>query len=75
MEQPTSPGTSPVELKDCIEELVKFTLESHINQNLGFNLGLSSEFCSYLLKEDQNEGQPISHTTAAAGKKVLNFMC
>ncbi|KAF9679184.1 hypothetical protein SADUNF_Sadunf07G0113700 [Salix dunnii] len=65
MEQPASPGTSPVELKDCIEELVKFNLESHINQNLGFNLGLSREFCSYLLKEDQNEHEPVSHTTAA----------
>ncbi|KAJ6677624.1 RNA-BINDING ASCH DOMAIN PROTEIN [Salix viminalis] len=74
MEQPTSPGTSPVELKDCIEELVKFTLESHINQNLGFNLGLSREFCSYLLKEDQNEHQPISHTTAATdcSRQVLS---
>uniref|UniRef100_A0A6N2MMA6 Uncharacterized protein n=1 Tax=Salix viminalis TaxID=40686 RepID=A0A6N2MMA6_SALVM len=74
MEQPTSPGTSPVELKDCIEELVKFTLESHVNQNLGFNLGLSREFCSYLLKEDQNEHQPISHTTAATdcSRQVLS---
>ncbi|CAK7322659.1 unnamed protein product [Dovyalis caffra] len=71
-EQPTSPGASPVELKECIEELLQFTLESHINQTLGFDLGLSREFCSYLLKEDQNDHHPISHTTTTG---VLELDC
>ncbi|KAJ0034726.1 hypothetical protein Pint_25884 [Pistacia integerrima] len=46
MEQPSSPGTHPVEMKACIEELVKFTLESHINQTLQLDLALSKDFLS-----------------------------
>ncbi|XP_065866811.1 uncharacterized protein [Euphorbia lathyris] len=53
MEQPSSPGRRPVELRDCIEELLNFTLRSHFNQSLGFDLGLSQQFCSYLLQHDQ----------------------
>ncbi|GLU04922.1 hypothetical protein SLE2022_220500 [Rubroshorea leprosula] len=34
MKQSSSPGTTPVKLRDCIEELVKFTLHSQINGTL-----------------------------------------
>ncbi|XP_062107887.1 uncharacterized protein LOC133818826 isoform X2 [Humulus lupulus] len=37
-EGPSSPGTSAVELRDCMEELLKFTLESPID--LGFSPSL-----------------------------------
>ncbi|XP_031271535.1 uncharacterized protein LOC116129926 [Pistacia vera] len=50
MEQPSSPGTNPVEMKECLEELVKFTLESYINQTLQLDLALSKDFCSFLLQ-------------------------
>ncbi|KAK2641906.1 hypothetical protein Ddye_023669 [Dipteronia dyeriana] len=42
-------------LQNCIEELVKFILLSHINQTLDFDLGLSLEFCSGLLKPETND--------------------
>lgn len=35
-----------------MEELVKFTLESYINETLEIDLGLSKAFCSNLLKDD-----------------------
>ncbi|XP_044465327.1 uncharacterized protein LOC123195594 [Mangifera indica] len=50
MEQPSSPGTNPVEISRCIEEIVKFTLESHMKQNLQLDLALSKDFCSFLLR-------------------------
>ncbi|KAK2641913.1 hypothetical protein Ddye_023676 [Dipteronia dyeriana] len=52
MEQSSSPGTNPVEVRQCIEELLKFTLESHLNQTLELDLGFSMDFCSNLLKHD-----------------------
>ncbi|KAK7272004.1 hypothetical protein RJT34_28326 [Clitoria ternatea] len=45
---------SPVELNDCLEELVKFTLNSHSHL-----LNLSSQFCSTLLKNDPSSS--LSH--------------
>ncbi|TXG72785.1 hypothetical protein EZV62_001364 [Acer yangbiense] len=42
-------------LQNCMEELVKFTLLSHINQTLDFNIGLSLEFCSGLLKPEPDD--------------------
>ena len=42
-------------LRDSIGDLLKFTLESHVNQTLEFNLGLSKEFCIDLLEEDPND--------------------
>lgn len=49
MEQPSSPGRSPVDYRKCIEEALKFILESHINQTLELDLGLSKDLCSFLL--------------------------
>ncbi|KAJ6859958.1 hypothetical protein NC651_036322 [Populus alba x Populus x berolinensis] len=42
-------------LRDSIVDLLKFTLESHVNQTLEFNPGLSKEFCIDLLEEDPND--------------------
>ncbi|KAK4566588.1 hypothetical protein RGQ29_002741 [Quercus rubra] len=53
---------SPVNLKDCMEEVVRYTLESHINETLEFDLGLSKSFCSDLLKLDPND--PNTTTTS-----------
>ncbi|KAA3484347.1 Lysine-specific demethylase 5C [Gossypium australe] len=36
-------------LRECIEEVTKFSLQSHINKSLNFELQLSPEFCSNLL--------------------------
>ncbi|KAH9783456.1 ASCH domain-containing protein [Citrus sinensis] len=49
MEQPSSPGRSPFDYTKCIEEALKFILESHINQTLELDLGLSKDLCSFLL--------------------------
>ncbi|KAJ9189014.1 hypothetical protein P3X46_000357 [Hevea brasiliensis] len=51
MEQPSSPGTRPVELRDCIEELMKFTLQAYTDQTLGLDLHLSKDFCFQLLND------------------------
>ncbi|KAF5733907.1 hypothetical protein HS088_TW16G00348 [Tripterygium wilfordii] len=53
MEEPSSPGTNPVDMKDCIEEMLKFTLDSHIKETLEFDLGLSKDFRSLLLEDSQ----------------------
>ncbi|XP_022955395.1 uncharacterized protein LOC111457433 [Cucurbita moschata] len=50
--RPSSPGSSSVELGDCLEELLKFTLQSHIDGALEHDLGLSAEFCYHLLNDD-----------------------
>ncbi|GLT34897.1 hypothetical protein SLA2020_093860 [Shorea laevis] len=55
MGQPSSPGTDPVDLRDSIEELLKFTLHSHINGTLEFDLGLSKDFCISLLKDESSD--------------------
>lgn len=36
-------------LNECIVELLKYTLESHINGTLDTDLALTSGFCSHLL--------------------------
>ncbi|XP_038879102.1 uncharacterized protein LOC120071108 isoform X2 [Benincasa hispida] len=50
--QPSSPGSSPVELGDCLEELLQFTLQSHIDGTLEHDLGLHTDFCSHLLNHN-----------------------
>ncbi|KAH9783460.1 ASCH domain-containing protein [Citrus sinensis] len=42
-------------LKDCMEELLKFTLSSHIDETLDFDLGISSKFCTNPLQDDPND--------------------
>ncbi|KAK3031885.1 hypothetical protein RJ639_035195 [Escallonia herrerae] len=56
--QPPSPRLAPVQLEDCIEELLKFTLTSAVDGTLGVDIGLSKHYCSNLLKEDPDSPCP-----------------
>uniref|UniRef100_A0A7N2MSZ8 ASCH domain-containing protein n=1 Tax=Quercus lobata TaxID=97700 RepID=A0A7N2MSZ8_QUELO len=58
---------SPVNLKDWMEEVVKYTLESHINETLEFDLGLSKSFCSNLLKLDPDDPNTSTATESFEG--------
>ncbi|OVA03043.1 ASCH domain [Macleaya cordata] len=49
---PSSPGSSPVQLADCLDDLLKFIISSSIEETLEIDLGLSKEYCSDLLKVD-----------------------
>ncbi|KAL5781168.1 hypothetical protein ACOSP7_006197 [Xanthoceras sorbifolium] len=63
MEQPSSPGTNPVEVRQCMQELLKFTLESHMNNTLELDLGLSMDFCSNLLKYDPLTADSVNNNS------------
>ena len=52
VEGPPSPARPPVDLANCVEELVKYTLYSSVNGTLEIDLGLSKDYCSALLKDD-----------------------
>ena len=52
---PSSPGVSQVQLVDCLEELLKFTLSSSVEETLEIDLGLSKDYCSGLLKVDLDD--------------------
>ncbi|KAF6152459.1 hypothetical protein GIB67_035527 [Kingdonia uniflora] len=54
MAEPSSPKTSPIKLDVCIEQLLKLILSSSIEETLEFDLGLSKDYCSDLLKDDPN---------------------
>lgn len=53
---PPSPGVGPIQLKDCIEELLKFTLTSSVNGEL--DLGLSKDYCFQLLQQGDHPSTP-----------------
>ncbi|XP_028780090.1 uncharacterized protein LOC114736435 isoform X2 [Neltuma alba] len=55
MEQPNSPATGQVDLRDCIDQLLKFVLESHIDKTLELDIGLSRDYCCNLLREDSRD--------------------
>lgn len=48
-------------VRSCLEDLLKFTLECHIKGTLEIDLGLPTDFCSYLLL---NHPIPISDTNS-----------
>ncbi|KAF3457765.1 hypothetical protein FNV43_RR02424 [Rhamnella rubrinervis] len=50
-----------VNLKDCIEELLKFTLQFSVDGTLEFGIGLSNHFCSHLLQPQPCHLFPSSH--------------
>ncbi|VVA96312.1 unnamed protein product [Arabis nemorensis] len=53
MEQPPSPGTESVNLRECLETLLRFTLRSHLDELVpSFDLDLNRDFCIHLLEED-----------------------
>ncbi|KAH7572842.1 hypothetical protein JRO89_XS03G0023100 [Xanthoceras sorbifolium] len=58
-------------LENYVEELVKFTLLSHINQTLDFDLGLSIEFCSGLLKPEPDDAVSLSAGNRLDGQSIL----
>ncbi|KAK9945581.1 hypothetical protein M0R45_011089 [Rubus argutus] len=49
-------------LRYCLEDLLKFTLECHVKGTLEIDLGLPTDFCSYLLLN-----HPISDTNSTQG--------
>ncbi|CAN0920892.1 hypothetical protein LINGRAHAP2_LOCUS32316 [Linum grandiflorum] len=63
MAQPSSPRKVAVDLEDAIDELLKLTLQSHIDGKLEFDLGLSVDFCSALLGYHHGTS-PVLSTTA-----------
>lgn len=57
--QPASPGFgASLQLKDCIEELLRFTLVSSIDGTFEIDLDLSKDYCSTLLQEDPSDFFP-----------------
>ncbi|ONI29469.1 hypothetical protein PRUPE_1G199500 [Prunus persica] len=56
-----------VNLKDTIEELLKFTLQSCTNGTLEIDLGLPKELCSRLLKPEPNDLSSPSHSDSSTG--------
>ncbi|KAL3641609.1 hypothetical protein CASFOL_012424 [Castilleja foliolosa] len=66
---PSSPGTSPVLLKDCVAELLKFTLISSIKGEL--QTGLTNHYCANLLTEDDSSDP--SPTNAEVSKGVPSY--
>uniref|UniRef100_A0A2P2JGC6 Uncharacterized protein n=1 Tax=Rhizophora mucronata TaxID=61149 RepID=A0A2P2JGC6_RHIMU len=59
-------------LRECMEELLEFTLKSHVNETLEFDLGLSKYFCSKLLELGQNDAVSNLVTATDAGR---DFEC
>ncbi|KAK9141199.1 hypothetical protein Scep_010880 [Stephania cephalantha] len=51
-EEEEDSGVSPIPLSHRIEELLKFVLESSIEETLDVDLGLSKDYCSDLLNDD-----------------------
>ncbi|OIS99098.1 PREDICTED: uncharacterized protein LOC109230788 [Nicotiana attenuata] len=47
-------------LKDCIEELLRFTLSSSIDGTLEIDIGLSKDYCTTLLLDDSSNPFPNS---------------
>ncbi|KDP43894.1 hypothetical protein JCGZ_20904 [Jatropha curcas] len=58
-----------LKLSDRMEELLMFTLQSHINQTLEVDLPLSKDFCSNLLRDEPNDSVslPASSNTSSFG--------
>ncbi|XP_022953535.1 uncharacterized protein LOC111456052 isoform X2 [Cucurbita moschata] len=52
-----------IKVEDCVQELLEFVLQSSINGTLDFDLGLSTAFCSGLLKHDPSSN-PLPDSTA-----------
>lgn len=61
MEQPSSPGTKSVEVGECIESLLRFTLSSYLDEPVpSFDLDLTRDFCLHLLEEDTDSTGKLS---------------
>lgn len=61
MEQPSSPGTKSVNLRECMESLLRFTLRFRLDETVpSFDLDLTREFCLHLLEEDTDSTGKLS---------------
>ncbi|XP_009786150.1 uncharacterized protein LOC107774304 isoform X2 [Nicotiana tabacum] len=59
--QAASPGLGvSLQLKDCIEELLRFTLSSSVNGTFEIDIALSKDYCSALLQDDPSNLFPNS---------------
>ncbi|XP_038690741.1 uncharacterized protein LOC119989356 isoform X5 [Tripterygium wilfordii] len=63
------------QVRECIKELVKFTLDSYVNGNLGFDLGLSKEFCVNLLMDDPVDPSPQYSSNTVLGEICSTHKC
>lgn len=61
MEQPPSPEMKSVELGESMESLLRFTLRSHLDEQVpSFDLDLTRDFCIHLLEEDTDSTGKLS---------------
>nr|XP_027119642.1 uncharacterized protein LOC113736756 isoform X2 [Coffea arabica] len=68
---PPSPGVVPIQLKDCIKDLLKFTLTSCVDGEL--DLGLSKDYCSQLLQRDDHPSTPSSSFPLSSSTGVPSY--
>lgn len=71
VEESPSPTGPPVDLGNCLEELVKYTLSSSINGTLEIDLRLSKDYCSVLLMDDHLT-DPASITTGKLYTPIIS---
>ncbi|KAL2920910.1 maturase K [Bienertia sinuspersici] len=71
--QSNSPGVAPIQLSQCLEDLLKLVLQSSANGTLEFNLGLSSNFCSSLLKCDDHTHHQLPPTSNESFEGVPQY--
>ncbi|KAL3835078.1 hypothetical protein ACJIZ3_009814 [Penstemon smallii] len=69
-ESASSPGVPPVQVEDCIEEVLKLTLLFSIKGKLIDDIGLSNEYCAKLLEDDPFNLLP---TTNEVSKGVPSY--
>ena len=62
-----------IKVEDCVQELLKFVLQSSINQTLDFDLGLSTAFCSGLLKHDPSTSNSLPDSTAGKNTQLAVY--
>ncbi|KAH0927996.1 hypothetical protein HID58_020252 [Brassica napus] len=69
MEQPHSPGTKSVDIGECMEPLLRFTLRSHLDETVqSLDLDLPRDLCFHLLEEDDTDS---TEEPATARYKIL----
>ncbi|XP_071727794.1 uncharacterized protein, partial [Rutidosis leptorrhynchoides] len=67
-DEPLIISTNKLKLKDYIEPLLYFTLTSSIEQTLDIDTGLTDEFCSNLLKDDEHDrAYSLSDSDSSSG--------
>ncbi|VFQ75541.1 unnamed protein product [Cuscuta campestris] len=73
LKEPLSPGRPPVELQQCIDELLRHTISSSVSRNLETDIGLSKEFCTNLLDDDpSNPTVPLYKRLATSINRFIS---